>query len=65
MTQTIIQTLSDLRQAQCCDHFPGEPVPGTEHPLSEVFPCNLAILISAEAWPKVANWAFGDDALNI
>ncbi|KAK4807096.1 hypothetical protein QYF61_018437 [Mycteria americana] len=35
MTKSVIQTLLELRQAWCCDHFPGEPVPVTNHPLSE------------------------------
>ncbi|GAB0184693.1 hypothetical protein GRJ2_000934600 [Grus japonensis] len=35
MTESIIQTLLELSQARRCDHFPGEPVPVPNHPLSE------------------------------
>ena len=39
MTKSIVQTLLELRQAWCHDHFPGEPFPVTDHPLSkEPFP---------------------------
>ncbi|GAB0194069.1 myocardial zonula adherens protein [Grus japonensis] len=35
MTESVIQTLLELSQARCCDHFPGEPVPVPNHPLGE------------------------------
>ncbi|GAB0202878.1 cAMP-dependent protein kinase inhibitor alpha [Grus japonensis] len=35
MTESVIQMLLELSQAQCCDHFPREPVPVPDHPLSE------------------------------
>ena len=35
MTKTILQTLLELWQASCCDHFPEDPVPVTNHPLRD------------------------------
>ena len=35
MTKSVVQTLLELWQAWCRDHLPGEPVPVTNHPLSE------------------------------
>ena len=35
MTKSIVQTLLELCRAWCRDHFPGEPVPGTDYPLDE------------------------------
>jgi len=35
MTKSIVQTLLALWQAWCRHHFPGEPVPATDHPFSE------------------------------
>ncbi|KAK4818862.1 hypothetical protein QYF61_020081 [Mycteria americana] len=34
-TKSIVQMLLELWQAWCRDHFPGEPVPVTDHPPSE------------------------------
>ena len=35
MTKSVVQTVLELWQAGCCNHFPGEPAPVTDHPLSE------------------------------
>jgi len=35
MSESTVQTLSELQQAQCHDHGLGEPAPVPDHPLSE------------------------------
>lgn len=35
LTKSIMQTLLEPCQAWCCHHFPGWPVPVTDHPVSE------------------------------
>lgn len=35
MSDIIVQKLLELWQAQCCDHFPWEPVPVPNFPLDE------------------------------